>query len=110
MFNPGWLLHVRRMRLDAMSYIPGPILHKGALLPYLLTTWTPDSNYFHHLRPAYCMWSDHWPQTYQFVCEALSERLWQSTSKDAEFTLPDVLRRMMAYFAIDDSGPNFIDC
>eukprot|EP00928_Gymnodinium_smaydae_P028050 TRINITY_DN21500_c0_g2_i1.p1 TRINITY_DN21500_c0_g2~~TRINITY_DN21500_c0_g2_i1.p1 ORF type:complete len:637 (-),score=81.72 TRINITY_DN21500_c0_g2_i1:123-2033(-) len=102
MYCPGLLLHVRRRGRSARAKVPGPIIHRGSVDHYYLTVWTPDASFFHKIRPAWTMWTDHWPQTYLFVCQAFAERLGVNLRKDhtsggkGAVSLSDVLRRVEA--------------
>eukprot|EP00927_Polykrikos_kofoidii_P015719 TRINITY_DN17024_c0_g1_i1.p1 TRINITY_DN17024_c0_g1~~TRINITY_DN17024_c0_g1_i1.p1 ORF type:complete len:651 (+),score=99.35 TRINITY_DN17024_c0_g1_i1:53-1954(+) len=79
MRNAGWLLHIGRCRGDGclafLRNVPGPIVRTGALSRTVLTMQTPSDTFYDSIRVDWSMWTDHWPQSYQYVCEVLARRL-----------------------------------
>jgi len=108
MFNPGWQLHLQRRGLTSRCLEALPILRKGMMRHFLIAASTPPPQYLHQLRPSLSMWTDHWPQSYLYVCEAFADRLEAQNASAAvanssgEHALGEVLLRVADYF--DPSG------
>lgn len=101
MFTPGQLVFIRRRAVDTLATLPGVILRKGALSHYELIVSSPERSLFHEQRPAWSMWSDHWPQTYLYLCEELSDRLCAVVATSvgqvaARYNIEAVLERVTA--------------
>ncbi|CAE8583187.1 unnamed protein product [Polarella glacialis] len=76
MFNPGWQIHLQRRGLAfRKAQELKPILRRGTLRHFLLVASTPSSASLEMVRPGLTMWTDHFPQAYQFVCEEFAERM-----------------------------------
>jgi len=98
MTNPGWqlLLQRRSVRCRCLEVIP--VLSKRLTRGLLITVRTPPSQYMQEIRPCSSMWTDHWPQGYQYVCEALAERLEARASSGSRPDISSVLDTVVDYF------------
>lgn len=106
MWSPGWQLHLQRRSLHWRSHELKPILWKRTLRHFVLTAQSPSRASMETVRPALTMWTDHFPQSYMYMCEVFAERLRTATcdhdtvSSSLDTSVVQALIRVSAYFSL----------
>lgn len=104
MWSPGWQLHLQRRSLHWRSHELKPILWKRTLRHFLLTAQSPSRASMETVGPALTMWTDHFPQSYMYMCQVFAERLRTATCDNGTAASPldasvvQALIRVSAYF------------